>query len=312
MRTAQDIVFGVTGQVVYFDAPEGRPSAVTSVKAYSWDVGDVSDWRVATGAGSVESNPDTLVSSTSGAGQSDPRVINVDDATGFEVGRNYLLTAVNGAHEWIECESFTDTTVTAKHPLHNAYTDAATLQSTRIQATIDPTWVADLNNLAVSAGANPAYRLRWVYVVDGTTHVADSYFNLVRYAGIHGVRPQDIELAHPGWLDRLPTDHYNDQGQRLIDEAYRSVKIDLMSVEIDDAGVANSEVIDELTRWRAVELGEFARLMAGVQGAADTHAAARQAYRERLDSLARITTKVPIRDETGGAAKRIALGLTRR
>lgn len=313
MRGAQDIVFGVTGQVVYFDAPEGRPSSVTSVKVYSWDVGDVSDWRVATGVGSVESEPDVLVASASGAGQADPRVINVDETIGVEVGRNYLLTGATGAHEWIECESFTETTITAKHPLHNAYADEDQLQTTRIQATIDATWVADVNNLTDGAGANPAYRIRWVYVVDGVTHVADSYFNLVRYAGAHGVRPQDVEVAYPGWLDRLPTDHYRDQGRRLIDEAYRGVKIDLMSVEIDDAAVANAEVLDELTRWKAVELGEFARLMSGMQGADVTHAAARVAYRERLDSLARITTKVPIRDSTGAAAgNRIALGLTRR
>ncbi len=31
MRAVQDLTFGVTGQLVTFDAPQGRPSSVTSV-----------------------------------------------------------------------------------------------------------------------------------------------------------------------------------------------------------------------------------------------------------------------------------------
>ena len=40
MRTVQEIVFGVTGQLVYFDCPEGRPSSVESVQLFYWDATD--------------------------------------------------------------------------------------------------------------------------------------------------------------------------------------------------------------------------------------------------------------------------------
>ncbi len=310
MRTGQDIVFGVTGQLLTFDAPEGRPSSVTSCEVFWWDSAD--DDAVLTGAGTVETGPATTIDAASGSGQADPRVLNVAATTSMVVDRRYLVTSAQGYREWFDVEEVNGgNSVTAKHPLHNAYTTSDTVQSTRIQATVDPTWVADEDNLDDTNGPNPSHRVRWVYVVSGTTYVADSYFTLVRYAGTHGVRPQDIEVLHPGWLDRLPTDHREDQGRKLIDEAYRQVKIDLHGTWTDDAMVANAEIIDELTRCKALELGEFAKAM---QGNADTRGydLARMMYRERLDSLARITSKVPIRSTDGGASGRLPLGLTRR
>lgn len=313
MRTVQDITFGVTGQTVYFDCPEGRPSSVTSVEVYRWNASDADTADTdAVGSGSVETNPNTTIDAASGSGQTDPHVLYVAATTGFAVDRSYLITGADGFKEWFECaEIDSANSVTAKHPLHNAYASADTVQSTRISATVDSTWVADETNLDDSAGPNPAYRVRWVYVYGGVTYVADTYFNLVRYVGAHGVRPQDVEATHPGWLDRLPTDHYKDQGRRLINEAYRAVKLDLHAVWTDDAMVANAEAIDELTRWKALELGELARAMAG-GGDGRAYEFAQKAYQSRLDSMIRLASKLPIRTTDGAAAQRTALGLTRR
>ena len=311
MRTNQDIIFGVTGQVLTFDAPEGRPSSVTSCQIFSYSSTD--DDAVLTGSGAVETSPNTTIDDLSGYGRAYPKVLNVASTTGLTTtGRSYLITSAAGHREWFEVEDYsTDTTVTAKHPLHNAYTTGDTVQSTRLQATVDPTWVADETNLDDTAGPNPAYRVRWVYVVSGTTYVADTYFNLVRYAGQHGVRPLDVEAIHPGWLDRLPTDHRNDQGRRLVTEAHRSVTLDLHAIWTDDAMIANAEIIDELTRWKCIELTEFARLMSG-GGSAQGYELARSAYSSRLDQLARVTAKIPVRDHTGAAATTVSLGLSRR
>lgn len=309
MRTGQDIIFGVAGQAITFDAPEGRPSSVTSCEVFWWDSAD--DAATLTGTGAVESGPSTTVDAASGYGQANPRVINVAATTGMSIGRTYLITAAGGPSEWFEVfEIDPANTVTAKHPLHNAYTTSDTVQSTRITATVDPTWVADETNLDHTCGPNPSHRVRWVYVVGGVTKVADSYFTLVRYAGTHGVRPQDIEVLYPGWLDRLPTDHREDQGRKLIDEAYRQVKIDLHGTWTDDAMVANAEIIDELTRYRSLESSEFARVMSGADPRG--YELARKVYRERLDSLIRITSKAPVRMTDGGGSIRLPLGLTRR
>lgn len=312
MRTVQDLTFGVTGQLVTFDAPQGRPSAVTSVEVFRWSSDDTSDEEsTALGAGSVETGPSTTTDAAAGSDQADPTLIPLTATTGCEVGRTYLLTSATGAKEWAEvAEVESGVSVTAKHPLINTFTSGAALVSTRIQATIDATWVADDDNIIDGAGPNPMFRVRWVYVVDGTTYVADSYFNLVRYRGLHNVQPQDVDACSPGWLDRLPIDHRDDQGRRLIDEAYRAVKLDLHAVWTDDSAVANAEVVDDLTRWKALELTELARYM--TTGQSGGYEVTRGVYRERLDALVRIAVKVPIRTSDGGATQRSALGLTRR
>ncbi len=309
MRTVQDLAFGVTGQIVYFDAPEGRPSSVTSVEVFHWESGD--DYAALTGSGSVETDPNTTVDAASGYGQSNAGLLAVAATTGFQVGRLYLVTSADGLREWFEVNEIdSGNSVTTKHPLHNAYASADTVQSTRITATVDSTWIADETNL-LEPCANPMYRVRWVYVVAGLTYVSDSYFNLTRYPGAHGVRPQDVEAMQPGWLDRLPTDHRADQGRKLIAEAHRTVKLDMHAAAVDDASVAESEVVDDLVRWKTLELGELARVMSGnADGRAFEFLSAE--YQKRLDAFIRITLKVPIRDSSGAASQRSTFGITRR
>lgn len=313
MRTIQDIVFGVTGQTVSFDAPEGRPSSVTSVSVFSWNITDEATSEVALGAAAVETNPATTVDAASGSGQSDPRILNVSATTGFEVGRTYLATTADGAYEWFEVgEIDSGNSVTARHPLHNAYAASDTVQSTRIAATVDSTWIADEENLTPDdLGQNPRWRVRWVYVVGGKTYVADTYFNVVRYAARHGVAPLDIDSLVPGWMDTLPTDYRADQGRKLIDEAYREVKIDLHQVDLSASSIAQSEVMDELARYKAVEIGEWARFIATGGDPARFDAASKR-YTSRLDSIIRLVSRVPVRDSSGAATPISPVGLTRR
>jgi hypothetical protein len=315
MRTVQDIQFEIASQTVYFDAPEGRPSSVTSVEVFRWDMPDNQTGETAVGAGSVESNPNTTLDAAAGSSAADPNNIPLTATTGVAVERTYLLTTAAGLREWAEIVSFVSAdSARAKHPLHNVYASADTFQSTRIQATVDSTWVADETNLiSEETGPNPMFRVRWVYVVSGVTYVADSYFNLVRYPAKHGVRPQDMEAFIPGWLDGLPTDHRNDQGRRLIDDAYRAVRIDMHQVDMAASSVAESEIVDELVRYKASELREWTRFMGNAANADQAHVdASAKRYISRLDSLIRVVSRVPVRDETGAATPVIAVGLTRR
>lgn len=310
MRATQDIYFGVAGQLVFFDAPEGRPTAVTSVQVFTASAGDTSTPETAVGIGSVETAPDTTLDGAAGAGQPDPRNIPVAATTGVAVGRLYLVTSVtSGWREWVDVDSFVaGDRVGAKHPLLNAYAAADRFQSTRIQATIDPAWVADQGKLR-ELGPNPMYRVRWVYVVGGATVVAESYFNLLRYVGGHGVRPQDVEAIVPGWIDALPVDHRRDQGRRLIDQAHRDVKVDLHEVWRDDVMIAHAEALDDLVRHKAIEAGEWAK---AVLRADNNYDLARGRYQAKLDALVRITSKLPTRDASGAAGARAALPLWRK
>jgi hypothetical protein len=314
MRTVQEIQFGLAGQTIYYDCPEGRPSSVTSATAYYWNQADLDttlNSQNVIGAASIEANPDTTIDAASGAGQSDPRILNVAATTGFAVDRSYLVTAADGFREWFDVDEINSgNSVTARHPLHNTYAAADTVQSTRISVTVDSTWVSTVNYL-IDNGPNPGFRVRFVYVVNGASYSVDVPFKLVRYAGKHGVVASDIDSIYPGWIDRLPTDHIEDQGRRLIDEAFRSVKLDMHASGLDEAMVAEAEVLDELTRWKAVELGELAILMQS-GGDSTRYATARGAYQARFDSLIRITTKVPVRNTTGGGTAKSPLSLSRR
>src|SRR5690606_12112149 len=140
MREVQDILFAITGQTLHHDCAEGRPSSVTSISIFPWDSSDDADseW---TATGSVETNPDTTIDADSGYGQTDARRLNVAATTGFAVGRTYLATTADGARDWFECaEIDSGNYVIARHPLHNAYVSADTVQSTRITTTVDSTW----------------------------------------------------------------------------------------------------------------------------------------------------------------------------
>lgn len=314
MRTVADIVFGVTGQVLVFDAPEGRPSSVTTVEVFRWDSGDDDDAELATsGAAAVEANPNTTTDAAAGASQTDPRRIPLTSTAGIVADRTYLLIGADLLKEWTDILELDATDAAfARHPLHNDYAIGTTFVSTRMSVAIDATWAADETNLDPSAGANPMYRVRWVYVVAGVTYVADTYFNLVRYAARHGVTPENVENMRAGWLDALPVDHRRDQGRRLIDEAYREVKIDLAGVELDDAAIAESEIVDELVRFKTIERTEWSRFLASSDADQTRHKAAEEQYGKRLDSFLRLTTKVPIRDVDGSAARGSATRFTRR
>src|SRR4249919_1094698 len=104
MRTAIDIVFDITGQQVYFDAPQGRPSSVTSLTVFRWDqADDANDPESAVGAASIETNPNTTTDAVAGQSQTNPRNLPLTLTTGIERERLYLLTDDDtGEHEWVE------------------------------------------------------------------------------------------------------------------------------------------------------------------------------------------------------------------
>jgi hypothetical protein len=314
MRTVIDIQFGVTGQSLYLDCPEGRPSAVASVQVWRNTQGDDAEVELAlSGSPAVEAAPNTTTSAAAGFGQADRRAVPLTATTSVAVGRTYLITTAGGSSEWVEVAEVTFTVATARHPLQHAYASGAAFASTRITAAIDATWAADESNLSPAGEPNGFYRARWQYTVGGVVHVRDTYFDLVRYPGRHSVLGTDVEALVPGWIDRLPLDYRRDQGRRLIEEAYRAVKLDLHAVDRADQDIAAAEVMDELVRYKALELGEFARLLSGGSNQDSArYDLARGAYGERKDSLVRVVSRVPQREVGGAATPRPATPITMR
>jgi hypothetical protein len=314
MSTHQDILFGVASQTLVLDCPEGRPSSVTSVQVfYNYDGDDATAVSATTGSASVETNPNTTIDAASGDGQSNPRTINLTSTTGVSVGREYLITGSSSETEWAEIvEVSSGASATSRHPLRNAYVATDTFESTRISISLDDTWAADSDNISGDIDPNALYRVRWVYVVGSSTYVRDTYFDVVRYEGQHNVTGTDIDNMSPGFLDSLPHGHIEDQGRKLIDEAYKQVSIDLHQEGKADQMARQRDIVDELVKRKTLVLASEARIYAG-GGSLDAVDAARTAYHARFDQLIRAKTAIPFATDAGGGATEVTpLGITRR
>lgn len=256
-----DILYNVTGQSLYFDAPEGRPSSVTSSVVYlNSDGDDATAEGATTGSASIETNPNTTFDADSGLGSLDPRICRLAATTGIVASatapRRYLAANAYGESELVEVIAVeSGVNATSRFDLRNAYTTGDTFESTRITHAIDSTWVADDDHIS---GTDPApdYRWRLEYVVDSVTYVHHIYFDLVRYNGTTTVSPLDVDGAYPWlrWLNRLSTEDQEDRGQRVINEAYRQVKLKLHMAGKADEAARNREIMEDLVIHRAAYL----------------------------------------------------------
>lgn len=299
----QNLYYNITGeQALIWDAPEGRPSSVTSVTVYPSGTGDDGTSESATtGSASVETNPNTTFDANSGDGQTDPTLLNLTATTSMTVGRSYLATNALGESEYVEITGITSgASAQARHPLRNAYVSGDTFESTRVSVSIDDTWIADSNNISDDTNPNPGYRVRWVYVVDSITRVHDDYFNVVRYRADHDVTPNDVDLARRGWINNLPIEHKDDNGAKLIDDAYQELVFDFHRVGIPAEMLRNREVVNRLTIRGAIMSSSMNK--AAQTGDTTAYEIDSDRYNSLLDGLVRVTNNTQMAVDSSGAA----------
>jgi hypothetical protein len=298
--TIQEVVFGVTGQTLYLDAPEGVPSAVTSVTVVRSDGDDASSSESALGSPSVSSVTTTL-SAAAGTSETDTKAVPLTSATGFVVNRPYLLTATTNETAWVVFAAISGSTGYARTPLTSSFASGSTIASPRISATVDATWVATASKLSDESGLDrmqtdawragdndedPRYRAIWLYTVAGIVRRRETRFDLVRYTAQHAITPVDVDERFPGWLDRVPNDYRRDQGQSLIDEAFRAVKFDLLADGHATRWIRRQDVIGELVVCKAqVQAAELAVMHGALQ--VEALKTAEAAYETRLTQLIR-------------------------
>jgi hypothetical protein len=320
----QELLFNVTGQSFFYDPPEGRASGTPTVQVFAAMSDDAGPTVPATtGACSVDS-----VNTTFSANAGDTSAT-VASGTGITRGRRYLVTDTDGDREWVECISVLGTTVGFRVPLRNSYAAGSTFQGCRISISadstfvatstyitdvLDPTgraWLTMSNAIAWIPGA-AGYRLRWAYTVNSTNCIGVSFADLVRYQAKNLVTPLDVDTRFPGWIDRLPTDFREDQGQALIDEAYRALKLDALGDDQVLRRIRNTEVIRDLILYRANLLAVEASLFNANAVDPSILNVARELYQQRYDQLIR-QPKVPVDQMGSGAAMDpVRLPLTRR
>ncbi len=249
MRSTTNITFGVTGQTLEFRSLKGRPTSGTVSVFFDFAGDDGTPLWTATAT--VDSVTTTLTA-TSGAGQSDPRLVNVSP-TGIVTSRKYLISE-SSKSEWVSPVTISAASVIGRHLLNNSYTTAATFVSTTMTVTVDATFVANLLYLRDQKDPNPGYRVRWVYVVSGVTYVENTFFDLVREEIGPQVDIDDLDARAPGIADSLATDDATEQGRPLIAAAWQAVRADLASLGIDTDALRNDEITDELTILRSLSM----------------------------------------------------------
>lgn len=304
MTAAQDIQFGVSGQVLILDCEDGRPASVTSVRVYANDADDTSTAEDATtGSASIESAPDTTLAAAAGT-EVNPVSLSLTSASGVAVGRSYLLTATSGLAETVHVVALSGTTATIRSPLINDYPIGSTFRSTRATIALSSTWVADQRKMSPTFAPSPQWRARWE-VVDaaGATQVYERHFDLVRYPARHGVTPAQMESRFPGWLDSLPIDARAEQGRALLDRAMTALKFDLYADGKADQAVRNPEVIAELVMTRANFLAIEDAILRGASVDVGRLEVAERAYRQRYEQIVRAPV-LPV-DVTGGGGSLI-------
>ena len=307
----QEVIFGLTGQTLFYDPPEMfQPSGTPTVQVWLATNDDSSAVESATtGACSVDSVATTF--SASAGAQS----ITVASGTGITRGRRYLVTAPNGTAEWIICRSVTGATVELKHPLINTYAASSTLKGCRISISVDSTWVADASNITdILSGTwrtdvqpdsdafvgQAGYRLRWAYTVNSVATTGVSFADLVRYQAKNLVSALDVEGRFPGFLDRLPTDDRADQGAEFCAEAFHAMRMDAIANSVQLRRVRNTEILRELTMFKANLMSLENEVMRG-RGNIDGVATARDLYTQRFDQLL-TEPKFPTDSGGGGAS----------
>jgi len=294
VNRVQDLIYNVTGQELIFDCPEGRPSSVTSVAVYPMRTGDDGTAEVATtGSGAVDA-VNTTFDAQSAENQ---RTCHLTATTDIVRGRTYLATnAALGETEWVTVSGISSAAhIISMEPLRNTFESADTFVGCRISISVDSTWVAASNNISDDTNPTPGYRVRWTYVVDSVTYVHDAYANLVRYPFNHSVTPTDMLQVIPNWLDRLPTYHREDQGSRLIDEAFREVRDDIFLSGHAAEMIRDQPTIDRLVVRKAVEILE----RMGTSEAMQIYAA--DQYNRLMDGSIRVVTRVAESTGTSGA-----------
>ena len=302
----QQIYYNVTGQSLVFDCPEGRPSSVTSVTVYPSTTGDDGTTESATtGSAAVETNPNTTFDAASGDGQADPTLLSVAATTGMVIGRSYLATNALGESEFFEVTGITSgASCNSRYPLRNAYASSDTVEGTRISISVDSTWVADKTNISDDLDPNPGYRVRWVYVVDSVTRVHDDYFNLVRYRAGHDVTAVEISRVRSGWLNDLPSEHQEDRGAVLIDDAYTELSFDFHRAGIPAEMLRNRDVVNRLVIHKAILMSEYDR--ASATGSTLGYDLARDHFQGMLDGLVKVTNRTQMSTDASGAATTVA------
>ena len=248
MRRTPALFATVTGQSLSVRVPNGRPTSATFKVFRNYG----SDESVPEFSGAaVVNSVDTTLAAIAGPSQSNPTQLTLASAAGVSTSARYLLSS-NGRSEWIDPVEVATPLVSSRFPLQQDFPIGATFQGTYLTAAVDDTWVSALSRMSDLADTTPDYRVTWYVVIGGATRVIYSFFDIVRADSRHHVDISDVNERAFGLLDSLPIEYRAEQGQPIIDGAWRSVRADLIAQRISPDAWRDDEALDELVVLRSL------------------------------------------------------------
>lgn len=250
MRRTDELHFNVTGQTVAILVKDGRPTSATFAVQRNYSLDD--DTPQFSGTATVDA-VSTTTTVAAGQGEADPRRIDLTSTTGIQVGRRYRLSGL-GLVEWVDVVEIGSGFVRVRHNLENDYAVASTFVSTYLTAAVNSTFIADAAKLSDTADTVPDYRVVWTILVNSTTVLAYSFFDVVRAPISYGVELSDITDRAPGLHESLPLEQRAEQGRQLLDATWRALRADLVKIGVDVNTLRDHEAVDELMVRLALRL----------------------------------------------------------
>ncbi|TXH41028.1 MAG: hypothetical protein E6Q97_38490 [Desulfurellales bacterium] len=236
-----DLVFGISGQTLNRRVLPGRPSTA-SFAVFSDRVGD-DETAQFSGTATIDATT-TTTTAAAGYNTANPRALALTSATGFVVGRKYLLSG-SGQREWVEPIELVGNAMTVRHAISGNYASGAMLESTYITAAVDDIWAASTASLSDALNPWADYRVRWQYQVAGVDYVEYDELDLLRKNAMHNISIDDLAARMPGLRDRMPVDYRQDNGASIIDATWRALSAELAGIGKDLASQHYGTVMDE-------------------------------------------------------------------
>ena len=206
-----------TAATLYYQPQEGRASSATVTIKTSGDNGLAVPVSAAT---ATVDSVNTTTDSAAGKSEDNRRLIPLAATTGVEVDQRYLLTDTTGLNEWVEVGAIASgVSITAKSDLENDYTSGATFVGTRLS------YLLAAEN-TTEALKDTDFRVEWTYIVDGTTYIHETFYDVVRAPWYRAATMTGFEAANREVFARAKNDSVplEDTLEEAWDEVLRRIE----------------------------------------------------------------------------------------
>lgn len=251
----QALTFALTGQLVEMVPPErevvaeGAPTAAATYSVWRGDQAN-DDTPILTGTATLDTVATTLATTDAGASQANRRKITLASTTGIDPRRSYLVANASEQREIVTPFEVASAFVTAENDLAYDYPiSTSTFKGLRQTFVIDPTFIANEDNINTGPTREPPYRVRWSYVTAaGTTRHLWTYFDVVRVAVKHTVTGRSIVALFGDLIDM----QYREQRGQMFEEQVRAgwdqFVFDLTVLDFDPNQLRDEAVVNHCVR----------------------------------------------------------------